>query len=67
MKINSGVGRETAHGSIMLSAREVTKALENKWVNLLSKQTPYFLKQFSNYSKVGFCQQCVLRMTGLSH
>lgn len=43
MKINSGVGRETAHGSIMLSAREVTKALENKWVNLIWKQTSYFL------------------------
>lgn len=43
MKINSGVGRETAHDSIMLSTREVTKALENRRVNLLSKQTPYFL------------------------
>lgn len=43
MKINSGAGRETAHGSIMLSTREVAKALENRRVNLLSKQTPYFL------------------------
>lgn len=39
MKITSGVGRETAHGSIMLSARKVAKALENKWVNLLSNSS----------------------------